>query len=283
MNAVGPSVVTVSPSWLALREPADAAARAAELVEKVRSLLPASATTVVHDLGCGTGSMARWLAPQLSGPQHWVMYERDADLLAHAAVGVPPLAADGSQTTIETRQRDITRLGKRDLTGASLITASALLDMLTAPEVERIARSCVEARCAALLTVSVVGRVTLTPSDPLDEEIASAFNEHQRRAGAEGRLLGPDAVGAAADEFARSGAEVVIRPSPWRLGARDKALVIEWLKGWVGAACEQRPELTAATHVYVEQRLADAAAGRLGVTVHHQDLLAVPREPRRDR
>ncbi|HWF41762.1 MAG TPA: class I SAM-dependent methyltransferase [Acidothermaceae bacterium] len=276
MNAVGPRVVTVSPDWLALREPADAAARATDLVAQVRQLLPARRPVVVHDLGCGTGSMARWLAPQLPGPQHWVMYDRDADLLERAAVDAPLLTADGSRITVETRQRDITRLGERDLTGASLITASALLDMLTGPEVERIARSCVEAGCPVLLTISVIGRVTLTPSAPLDEAIASAFNEHQRRAAVNGRLLGPDAVGFAADVFVSMGAEVVIAPSPWRLGAGDVALTTEWFRGWVSAACEQRPELTAATRAYVEQRLADAAAGRLGVTVHHQDLIAMP-------
>jgi SAM-dependent methyltransferase len=276
-------VVTVSPDWLALREPADAAARAIDLVAKVRHLLPTRCPTVVHDLGCGTGSMARWLAPQLCGPQHWVMYDRDVDLLARAAVDVPPLAADGSRVTVEMRQRDITRLGQPDLAGASLITASALLDMLTPAEVERIVGSCVEAGCAALLTISVTGRITLAPSDPLDDVIASAFNEHQRRAGDDGRLLGPGAVGFAADVFARMGAEVVLAPSPWRLGPSDTALTTEWFEGWVGAACEQRPELTASTQAYVERRLADAAAERLRVTVHHQDLLAVPRDPPRDR
>ena len=278
MNAVGPRVVTVSPGWLALREPADAAARAIDLVARVGHLLPARRPVVVHDLGCGTGSMARWLALQLPGPQHWVMYDRDADLLARAAVDDPPLSADGSPVTVETRRRDITRLDQHDLAGASLITASALLDMLTAVEVERIARSCAETGCLVLLTLSVIGEISLTPSDPLDEVIASAFNEHQRRAGDEGRLLGPDAVGFAADVFARLGAEVVLAPSPWRLGASDTALTTEWFQGWVGAACEQRPELTASTQAYVERRLADAAAGRLRVTVRHQDLLAVPRE-----
>ena len=93
VNAVAPRVVTVSPDWLALREPADAAARATDLVAQVRHLLPARHPIVVHDLGCGTGSMARWLAPQLPAPQHWVMYDRDADLLARAAVDAPPLTA----------------------------------------------------------------------------------------------------------------------------------------------------------------------------------------------
>jgi Methyltransferase domain len=278
VNTVAPRLVTVSPDWLALRELADAAARATDLVAQVRQLLPPGRPTVVHDLGCGTGSMARWLAPRLSGPQHWVMCDRDAELLERAAVDVPLFASDGSPVTVATRQRDITRLEQRDLTGASLITASALLDMLTAGEVERIARSCVEAGCAALLTLSVIGHVTLTPSDPLDDVIASAFNEHQRRGEGDHQLLGPDAVGFAADTFARLGAEVVLAPSTWRLGPGDRALTTEWFKGWVGAACEQRSKLTAATRAYLERRLADADAGCLGVSVDHQDLLAVPHE-----
>ncbi len=124
--------VRVTPAWLDLREPADAAARATDLVDEVRRRLPVGGPVVVHDLGCGTGSMARWLAPRLAGPQHWVMYDRDADLLAHARAQMPPVAADGAAVTVETRQSDITRLEHGELAGASLITASALLDMLTA-------------------------------------------------------------------------------------------------------------------------------------------------------
>ena len=77
-----------SPDWLALREPADAAARAADLVDRVRRRLAGDAPAVIHDLGSGTGSMGRWLAPRLPGPQHWVLYDRDADLLARAAAGM---------------------------------------------------------------------------------------------------------------------------------------------------------------------------------------------------
>src|SRR5207249_1472200 len=61
----------VSAAWLGLREPADAAARAAELVEPVRRRLAVTPRAVVHDLGSGTGSMGRWLAPRLPGPQRW--------------------------------------------------------------------------------------------------------------------------------------------------------------------------------------------------------------------
>ena len=66
--------VRASSEWLRLREPVDAAARASELVEKVRSCLPTHGGATIHDLGCGTGSMARWLAVRLPGPQHWVSH-----------------------------------------------------------------------------------------------------------------------------------------------------------------------------------------------------------------
>jgi hypothetical protein len=273
-------VARVTTAWLGLREPADAAARAMELVAPVRSQLAGAARAVIHDLGCGCASMGRWLAPQLSGPQHWIMYDRDPELLEHAAATMVDKAGDGAPVTVETRQQDITRLSVDDIAGAGLVTASALLDMLTAAEVERIVAACVGAGCPTLFTISVVGRVELTPVDPLDAEIAAAFNAHQRRTTGRGRLLGPDAADVAVDAFNRHGAHVVVRPSPWRLGsdnldgADDVDLISEWLAGWVGAACEQRPELAGSTAVYTRRRMADARAGRLGVVVHHIDLLA---------
>ena len=269
--------VRVSAAWLRLREAADAAARASDFVEEVRVHLPAGHGAVIHDFGCGTGSMGRWLAPRLAGSQHWLLYDRDAGLLAQAAAEMPGVAADGAAVTIQTRQRDITRLDAGDLAGASLVTASALLDMMTAGELERLVTTCADARCPALMTISVIGRVDLTPADPLDASIASAFNAHQRRTTVGGRLLGPDAVDAAVDIFTRLGADVLVRPSPWRLGPAQAALAIQWLTGWVGAACEQRPELTSDAAPYVRRRLAQARAGRLSVRVHHHDLLARPR------
>ena len=103
--------------------------------------------------------------------------------------------------------------------------------------------ACVAAGCPVLLAMSVVGRVGLTPADPLDSRVAAAFNAHQRRMTERGRLLGPDAVAVAVERFGRLGAEVVVRPSPWRLADAEAELATVWLTGWVGAACEQQPEL----------------------------------------
>ena len=81
--------VRVSPEWLQLREPADAAARSAELAERLGRHLATAGRLVIHDLGGGSGAMGRWLAPRLPGPQHWVVHDRDADLLELAVADGP--------------------------------------------------------------------------------------------------------------------------------------------------------------------------------------------------
>jgi hypothetical protein len=252
--------IRVEPGWLELREGADAAARSRELVAR----LPVDGPHVIHDLACGSGSLGRWLAPLLPGPQRWVLHDRDADLLALAARNVPP------GVEVETRLSDVTKLGPADLAGATLVTASALLDLLTADELNAVIGAC--AGRPVLLALSVTGRVELDPADPLDPRVTAAFNAHQRR----GRLLGPDAVEAAVERFRRLGAEVVVRPSPWRLGPPEAGLAAEWLSGWVGAACEQEPGLAAEADLYRRRRLREARAGRLAVTVGHADLLVLP-------
>jgi trans-aconitate methyltransferase len=258
--------IRVTPAWLGAREAADAAARAPQLVAQVRRRLAGATDLVVHDLGCGTGSMGRWLAPQLPRQQRWVMHDRDRDLLDEAARGI--------SAPVEVRHGDITSLTAEDLRGASLVTASALLDLLTADEVERLVEACVGAGCPVLLTISVAGRVEITPADPLDAEIAAAFNAHQRRTVAGRRLLGPDAVDVMVEAFARRGVPTVVLPSPWRLEANEVDLISEWFVGWLEAACEQRPELAEPVAEYALRRLADLAEGRLAVVVHHYDLLA---------
>ena len=263
--------VRVSPGWLELREPADAAARSAELAERLVRRLPPG-DLVIHDLGGGSGSMGRWLAPRLPGPQHWVVHDRDPDLL-ELAVAVAPEGA-----SVEARRSEVTLLAPEDLAGADAVVTSALLDLLTADELGAMLRAC--RGLPMLLALTVVGRVALTPADPLDARVAAAFNAHQRR---EGRL-GPDAVAATVREL--GGAECAVRPSHWRLGAADAELTVEWLEGWVAAACEQEPGLVAAGHGgasdraatagYLSRRLAQAAAGELAVTVEHADLLVLP-------
>jgi hypothetical protein len=238
-----------APDWLALREPADAVARATELLDELRG----RELRTVRDLGCGTGSMGRWLRPSLPTGT-WYLHERDATVLAIAARdGGIPVPGDLGETS--------------SFGGTDLVTCSALLDLLTAPEIDRLAELCVDAGASALFTLSVTGGAILEPAEPLDVDYAAAFDAHQRR----GDLLGPDAARYAVEAFRARGYRVETAASPWRL--TQGPLLEEWLRGWLSAACEQDRALAAEAAPYLHRRLADAT---LTAEVPHLDLLALP-------
>src|SRR5580765_2302390 len=77
--------------WLALREPADAAARSVSLTREVAAALgiPSGGALRILDLCSGTGSNVRYLAPRLLTPQDWLLVDRDAELLARAPASTP--------------------------------------------------------------------------------------------------------------------------------------------------------------------------------------------------
>lgn len=266
-------VILVSEEWLTLRAEADARARSTALAEAVADVM--LAPVVVHDLGSGTGSMMRWLAPHLPGPQTWVLHDWNPALLERA-VDQPAHDAAGGRVAVRTSVEHVALLREHDLAGASLVTTSALLDVLTRDEAEAVVRACVAAGVPALFSLSVSGRVQLEPLNPADRVLEAAFNDHQRRTADGRRLLGPDAVDAVADLFRSAGWLVRIAESPWRLDASDRALVEEWLDGWTAAAVEERPVLNEWAQEYLRLRAAQLANGGVSVVVHHRDLLAYP-------
>jgi hypothetical protein len=75
--------------------------------------------------------------------------------------------------------------------------------------------------------------------------------------------------------FGQRGAAVESRPSPWLLGADQAELTEEWLRGWIGTACEPQPDLGRHASAYLRRRLDPCTAAELRV-VGHVDVLAVP-------
>ncbi|MES2170266.1 MAG: SAM-dependent methyltransferase [Actinomycetota bacterium] len=261
--------------WLALRSEADSRTRSRELVgELVHRLGPGP--IVVHDLGSGSGAMPRWLAPMLDAHQEWVLHDADAGILTQID---PEPVTDGMGRPIRTLTsvEQLADLPQGAFHGASLVTASALLDVITADETRIIVDACVAAACPALFSLSVTGRVELDPADPADADFGAAFNDHQRRNSAGRRLLGPEAAGVVARMFGAAGWTVRTVATPWRLGTGESELIGDWLDGWVGAAIEQQPSLGAAAHDYLGRRRAQIADDVLSVVVDHEDVIAWPR------
>jgi hypothetical protein len=184
--------VRVGAEWLSLREPADAAARSAELAERLGRHLSEAGHLVVHDLGGGSGAMGRWLAPRLPGPQHWVVHDRDAEPARSSRWPAPGPAADGAEVTVEARRSDIAELTPGDLAGAGLIAASALLDILTADELAAMLGAAPASGLSAAARAHRRRPRRADPAGPLDAaspQPSTPTSAAPRR----GRLLGPDA------------------------------------------------------------------------------------------
>src|SRR5262245_3364562 len=146
-----------SAEWLALREPADHAARAERLAGDVADAVGGGDVLRVLDLGSGTGSNLRYLAPRLPRPQQWILVDRDAELLAAARRGVP------HGIDADVRQLDLRDLEGEDvrssLEGRALVTASALLDFVSAAWLDALADLCAGAGAAALFALSYDGLI----------------------------------------------------------------------------------------------------------------------------
>ena len=244
----------------------------------IHSRLSRAGTADIHDLGCGTGAMARWLSPRLPCRQRWFLYDQDPVLLDIAEQSAYE-TRNRALVDVQVRRSDVTLLDDEHVRGADLVTASALLDVLTSAELERLIAVCATARCPMLLALNVNGRVELTPGDPMDPPVGDAFNAHQRRTIGSERLLGPRAITEATNALTSRGYEVLAWPSPWWLGPDQSAVAREWFTRWLTAACAQRPELVPPSAAYARRRTDQLAAGQLSVVVDHVDLLALPPSP----
>ena len=283
--------------WLRLREPADAAARS-------ESLARAAAETVARrtrgpirllDLGTGTGSNIRYLAERLMGRQHWLAVDRSSllldallqDMASWAALRGYQVALDDGRCAIdgeslhcvvEARQRDFSTLDDRGLfDGRHVVTASALLDLVSAPWLAALAARCAKESAVALFTITYDGRSACTPAEPEDEMVRALMNRHQKTdKGFGGCSAGPDAVACAERCFVEAGYRVARAPSDWRLGAADGDVQRLLIDGWARVATEMAPEHASVFSNWQARRLAHVDAGRSQMSVGHEDLAAWP-------
>lgn len=252
-----------SAEWLRLREPADHAARDMGLLRD--ALVLAGAAPVIVDLGSGTGSTLRAVAPRHRGPARWHLVDHDAALLAQAA------APDGAE--LHRHVRDLTALDTVPLEGATLVTASALLDLCSADWLAELARRIAAQRLPFYAALSYDGVMRWTPVDPADAEITAAFNAHQRGDKGFGAALGPDAAQAAGRIFTALGYVCAGADSPWHLRPDHAALQHAFLDGVAQAAADAGAH---AAQAWLARRRAQIGQG--SCHVGHRDLLAVPAE-----
>jgi hypothetical protein len=223
-----------SAEWLALREPYDLRARNPAVLDAVASFFRDQPAIAVVDLACGAGATVRALRCRFPAQQSWRLADNDLGLLARAAAAARP-----PQVNLDARPIDLARDLELALDGPlDLITCTALLDLVSAPWLERLVVEAGARRLPVYAALSYDGKVTLDPSDPSDAEIIAAVNRHQRRDKGFGPALGPAAAAQAIEGFERIGYAVVYGRSDWVFGPDDVTIQDEILSGWAAAARE---------------------------------------------
>ncbi|MBL8833580.1 MAG: class I SAM-dependent methyltransferase [Rhodospirillales bacterium] len=239
-----------SADWLALRAPADAAARSRALARMfARALRPGAH---VADLGAGRGALTGWLGKFLPKGTRWTLVDGDARLLSLALHG---------------RKRRMS-LGGR-LPEADAYVSTALIDLTGPAWLRHLVR---HARGRPMLMhLAVDGRHEFSIPHPLDEAVLTAFARHQRRFKGLGPALGGEAPFAFATMARRAGYRVALARSDWSL--REPALLLATVEGIARAAAEQQPFLDAAAWLHARSR--QIADGKLNLVVGHRDVLAI--------
>ncbi len=285
-----------SPEWLALREPFDAAARSAALIAELRAHIvkgTAAAPLAVVDLGAGAGSNLRYLAPLLGGVQRWRLADHDRSLLDAALVTTHAWAKRRGDEVMQTAAAleirgaafaceircepvDLADVTAAPLPAGGLVTAAALLDLVSRDWLDRLAQRCRAARAAVALALTYDGRTTAKPSEPEDAAVLALFNRHQLFDKGLGPALGMRAAAAAEAAFDAHGYELRVATSDWLVEPAEHALQLALLEGWLGAALEIAPESRLALTSWFERRRAHVLAGRSSLSVGHVDLVGWP-------
>lgn len=263
--------------WLTLRESADHRARCG--FDDALHALRSDKWSIV-DLGSGGGSNLRYLAPRLRGEQRWICVDHDISLLST----IRETSETDARRTVVVVQRnlatDIDELlaylhEKRGSDSRILITASALLDLVSAAWVDALVATCARIQAPALFALTYDGQIELTPADRDDQTLIRLVNEHQLSDKGFGPALGPQASDYARRAFAAAGFEVQSMRSDWVLDAGDRNLQRELIDGWVAVAGELLGDDSRLERWHTQRKL-QTESGQLQLRVGHCELLALP-------
>jgi SAM-dependent methyltransferase len=269
--------------WLRLREPADAAARNADIAKAVAARFALRDRITVVDLGCGTGANLRATAPLLPNAQSWTLIDNDRDLLGAAREDLCAWAdhseRDGASLRLKKDHAAITvtfetidlahELESVFANSPALVTASAFFDLVSETFIRNLAKLCAENRAAFYSVLTYNGVQRWNPHRPADNQIASAFHRHQLRDKGFGPAAGPLAPAHLADLFRTNGYLVQEGDSPWALGRNDRMLIDELVRGYAMAAGETGLVDTKMLETWVKVQRSSAEIG-------HTDTFAVP-------
>ncbi|HET8997429.1 MAG TPA: class I SAM-dependent methyltransferase [Acetobacteraceae bacterium] len=275
--------------WLALREPFDARARNRNLAHRFAASLPERVTLL--ELGAGTGSLFRWLAPIIARPQQWLCFDEDEN---HLQRGVRLTASWGRRLgyTVEPGEDETsltlhTPHGPWSMQGVGCdledppvflplddvdaVVCSALLDLFSEQWLTELVFSLGRVPFYAAMTVT--GGGWSNHHDPDDALVREGFRRNQTGNGPRSDGLGPEAAFAAEWLARQVGLHYEWRRSDWTIGPRDRAMLRRVLAFHAGGARNALPQHRARIDAWEARRNRDVDAGRLAMRIAHRDLL----------
>lgn len=277
--------MSFSAEWLALREPVDHRSTSAKLrAEVVQAFAQADPLRIV-DMGCGSGSNLRGLAPSLPQNQHWTLVDWDAALLAHAREALAQWAesssADGQTLVLEKAgkhlrvnflQADLARHVEHALDiGVDLVTAAAFFDLVSKDWIEAFAKAMAARKLPLYTVLTYDGFERWSPAHLADSAMNAAFHAHQRSDKGFGPAAGPAAAGALARAFAQQGYGVQRESSPWNITPGDGDLLADLARGAANAVRETGLVDSAQIDSWLAARVSAQAC-----VIGHEDVFARP-------
>lgn len=275
-----------TPEWLALREPADLAARNRRVMTTCGRAFADRQTISVCDIGAGTGASVRALAAFLPRRQFWTLVDSDETNLSAAFAqlarwgsqvkaydGGLALRKDDRQIFVRTQVSDLAATPACWPQGTDLVTASALFDLTSARWLQEFIAELAARKVALLSMLTFDGRITPDPAHALDDAVAKAFSSHQQRDKGFGPAAGPRAAELLEAALEAVGYELETGDSPWAIERDASALLFATLTGIAAAA----QEMLSVTPENIERWLRDAVVNTRLLTIGHRDVFARPK------
>lgn len=278
-----------TPDWLAAREPLDARARSRALARRFAAMLPPRPHLL--DLGAGTGSLFRWLAPIVAGDQHWVWFDYDRPLLRHGlhmterwarrlGYGVQRagrdrlvLATPRGVWSVTVQPGALDAPNALPLSGVHAVTCSALLDLFTREWLVRLLTALHSRPLYA--AVNVTGQDRIWPPLPDDAMLWRGYLANQT--GWDGsKALGPGVAPAMRSIAAAIGRSCTVARSDWAIHPGDRAALHHMLRFIGGAARQSLVRHQRRIGGWEQQRHRHLATHRLAMRIGHVDLLVGP-------
>jgi hypothetical protein len=282
-----------SADWLALREKLDQPARNRMLVEALADRLEKLPRLL--DLGAGTGSLFRFMAPVIGRSQTWIFVDADESLLYGAldrtaewaernGIGVASFHGPGSLSLslrtsagewyIETLVTDLAQVPHGlPLDAVDAVVCSALLDLVSRAWMVRLFTAL---RVPFYAGLTVNGHDAWLPQHSADPAVRTAFRRDQRRDKGLGSALGNDAGETALQLLGELGFQTHITTSDWCIPRCARAVTSRFTQMTGSSARQSMPAQARKIGEWTNARLKQAAKARLSIRIGHYDILGFP-------